>query len=90
MPPYPRKDGNHAELERQIRQLGASTLDLSGVGRSAPDLLVGWRGHNILLEIKTDKGKLSKGQITWHDEWRGNVYVVRTFEDVLHILEAYQ
>lgn len=89
-PYHPRKDSNHTELERQIRALGATTLDLSGVGRSAPDLLVGWRGHNILLEIKTESGRLSPGQIRWHREWRGNVHVIRTFEDVLRMLEAYR
>ena len=45
------------------------------------DLLVGYSGRTWIIEIKTPKGgKLSKAQVKFYDEWRGNRTILRTVE----------
>lgn len=58
------------------------------MGRGVPDLLVGFRGANLLLEIKDGAKQPSKRQLTpdeaaWHAKWRGQVCVVETLAEAL-------
>ena len=47
-----RTDNNHQEIMDYLRKtMGAQVQDLSGVGKGCPDLLVGWRGVDFLLEV---------------------------------------
>ena len=60
---------------------GWSVQHLHTVGKGCPDLLVGKRGLNLLLEIKDGDQPPSKQRLTddeqyWHDIWRGQVAVV--------------
>ena len=81
-----RTDTNQAELVEVMRQMGASVQDLSMVGSGCPDLVVGFRGRNYMVEIKTEKGKLRTAQHRWHGEWRGHVSVIRTVDDAVALL----
>lgn len=83
-----RVDTNHGAIVDGIRQIFGpdSVLDLSRVGQGCPDILVGIRGHNIMLEIKTDRGKLTADQVYFHREWGGQVAVIRTLADALAII----
>jgi hypothetical protein len=83
-----RRDNNHAEIVSGLRQIGATVVDLSQVGGQCPDALIGWQGCNILLEIKSGKGKLSAEQVIWHNEWRGNAYVVRSLDEAIAALNT--
>lgn len=79
-----RRDGNHAEIVQAFQRCGYSVLDLSQVGDGCPDLLVGKRGHNTLVEIKMPSEKLQPHQRAWHNIWNGGVPVVmRSVEAVL-------
>jgi hypothetical protein len=54
---------------------------LSGVGKGVPDLLVGFRGVTLLMEIKDGKKppsdrKLTTDQQKWHAEWRGGALAI--------------
>jgi Holliday junction resolvase len=64
-----RDDAEPAVVER-LRQLGASVARVSG--EDTPDLLVGWRGHTYLAEVKTGKAKLKPGQAEFARAWRGS------------------
>lgn len=68
--------------------MGCSVQDLSSQGEGCPDLLVGVSGYNILLEVKNPDGrnKLEISQIQWHDEWRGQVQVVKSAEHAIRIV----
>lgn len=80
-------DSNQKHLLRFAAQLGASVANLSGVGHNIPDALLGFRGRNILIEIKSPNGFLTDGQVEWGRHWRGErVYVVRTEEDLYALL----
>ena len=74
---YKRVDDNQSQIVRELRRVGMDVQHLHGVGHGCPDILVGYRGRNILLEIKKDeKTKLKPDQVIWHRMWRGQVAVV--------------
>lgn len=80
-------DGNQEDIVSFLRKIGASVQILSMVGKGCPDLLVGFRGKNYLLEIKkASGGKLTKDQIPWHMGWSGQVAIVRTKKEALEAL----
>ena len=79
-----RRDKNEREIIDALRGAGASVQQLHAMG--VPDLLVGYRGVNILLEVKSDKGKLNGQQVDWHAKWQGAVSVVRSPEEALREL----
>lgn len=81
-----RADNNQKEIVDYLRDTGRSVLILSQVGGGAPDLLVGARGENILLEVKGKNGKLRSGQKKFMREWAGEAYVVRSIDEVQKLL----
>lgn len=86
-----RTDANHSLIVGALLSCGASVQSLAAIGKGCPDLLVGWRGENLLVEIKNgdkspSKKKLNKGQVEWHAEWRGEVVVVESVEQALAVL----
>lgn len=85
-------DGNQPHIVAYLRGLGASVEHLHSVGKGCPDLLVGYRGRNLLLEVKDGSRPPSARRLTpdeqaWHADWRGSVVVVESVEDVVKILE---
>lgn len=83
-----RADPNQKDIVQALRDVGASVIHLHMVGRGCPDILVGFRGRNTLMEIKTEKGKLNKRQRSFFDEWRGECWVVRTVDSALEAIGA--
>lgn len=81
-------DTNQNPIVKDLRSIfGECILDLSRVGGGCPDLLVAVRGVNLLMEIKTDSGRLTPAQIRFHRNWPGQVAVARTLADALAIIE---
>jgi len=81
-------DANHGEIVETLRALGASVQSLATVGDGCPDILVGWRGRNTVLEIKDgDKPpsarKLTPREQRWSDEWKGQVMTVMNVMDAV-------
>jgi hypothetical protein len=84
-----RTDANQAEICRALHRVGASVTLLSMVGSGVPDLLVGFRGTTILLEIKVDAGQLNARQRNWLGSWRGGpAVVVRSVDEALAAIGA--
>ena len=79
-----RRDKSEAEVIAAFKSQGASVSQLSGSG--IPDLVVGKNGVNILVEVKSGKRGLNKEQRFWHNQWRGQVAVVRSAEEALLLL----
>jgi Holliday junction resolvase len=73
---YGRRDGTHAEIRQELRDLGASVADTGDMGKDFPDLVVGLAGATFLVEAKSAKGKLSDGQSDFAKTWRGAPVVV--------------
>ena len=89
-----RVDANQAEIVADLRGIGATVQHLHEVGKGCPDLLVGWQGNNWLFELKDGSKPPSKRRLTpdeqiWHNEWRGTVIVIRSFEQALQYLNGY-
>lgn len=87
-----RQDANHAPIVAALRAKGASVLDLSAVGRGCPDLLVGWRGHNWLIECKDgakapSRRKLTEAQEDFRATWRGHWARVESAEQAIEVLK---
>jgi hypothetical protein len=89
--PGKRIDANQSLIVKQLRAIGATVQSLADLGKGVPDLLVGWRGQNWLMEIKDWKQPPSKRRLTpdekkWHQSWNGQVHVVETFDEALKII----
>lgn len=86
-------DRNQPEIIRALRAVGAIVQPLSAVGCGVPDLLVGYRGRNHLLEVKDgarppSERTLTPDQVEWHGRWRGEVRVVYDALDALLAIGA--
>lgn len=91
MPKYAaRADKNQPQVVQWFRQLGARVHHTHTLGRGFPDLLVAWRGYNLLVEVKDANGVLTDDEAAWHADWPGQVAIVRTLEDVQALLESYE
>lgn len=83
-----RTDDNHTAIVQALRAIGCSVQSLAAVGKGCPDLLVGYKGRNIPLEVKDGSKppsarKLTEDQIRWHGDWRGCVAVVCDVESAI-------
>lgn len=81
-----RVDANHAEIVAEFRRLGCAVESLAGMGKGVPDLLVCMHGRNELVEVKTEKGKLTPDQVKWFGAWPTPVHVARSTEDVAQLV----
>jgi len=80
-------DAIQKECVDEARKFGASVISLASVGKGCPDLLIGWRGKNFLVEIKShDKATLTQDQRIMHATYCGKIYVVYSAEELLETL----
>lgn len=84
-------DGNQGQIVEGLRSVGASVEPLHQVGKGVPDLLVGYRGQNHLLEVKDgskrpSEQRLTPDQVKWHARWSGRVVVVRSLGEALEAI----
>ena len=78
-------DNNQRAIVAALRAAGATVQLLHTVGRGCPDLLVGYRGINLLVEVKDGRKPASAQRLTgdqrlWHTTWRGQVNVVSSVD----------
>lgn len=92
-----RVDANHSEIVATFRKLGCSVLDLSRVGKGCPDLLIGlpWSRLNILVEVKDgtkspSRRRLTKDEVNFFDEWKGQVALVESVDDVIDLIKLFK
>ena len=74
-------DRNQPEIVAALRCAGAHVFSLASIGEGIPDLLVGFRGQTVLMEVKDGSKppsarQLTDDQIQWHAAWRGGRCVV--------------
>ena len=86
-----RIDANQNQIVDAMRKVGAVVRIISQ-GDGIPDLLVGYKGYTILMEVKDgDKvpsaRKLTEPEQKFFDDWRGGMLVVvNSVEEALEIL----
>ena len=78
-----RTDKNQQKIIDALRDAHCSVLPLHRLGQGAPDLAVGRMGNTYFLEIKSDKGKLTKAEKEFIDLWRGHYAIVRNVGEAL-------
>ena len=83
-----RTDSNHAEVVAAFRELGWSVLDISKLHNCADLVVAKW--ETIVIEIKDGKKppsarKLTEGEQTFSDNWKGRYEIVTSVQDVIKI-----
>jgi len=86
-----RVDDNQGVIVEALRGAGASVQSLAATGKGCPDLLIGYRGANVLAEVKDgdkipSKRRLTDDQVKWHSRWKGQVAVVESSKEALQLL----
>ena len=87
-----RIDANQNQIVDAMRKVGAVVRIISQ-GDGIPDLLVGYKGYTILMEVKDgDKvpsaRKLTEAEQKFFNDWQGGLLVVvNSSEEALEILE---
>lgn len=86
-----RVDSNQPEIVKILRNAGATVFPTHSVGKGFPDIVVGHRGVNYLVEIKDgDKPpsarKLTQDEEKFHAAWRGDVCIVKNADEALLLL----
>lgn len=89
---YARKDSNHKEIIQVFRDLGATVFDTASLGSGFPDCVIGFRGVNVLVEIKDgllppSKRKLTLDEQKFHDTWRGRVVIINNVEEAIELIK---
>lgn len=84
-------DANQSEIVNALRDAGATVTPLHTVGKGCPDLAVGFRGQNYLIEVKDGRKKpsdraLTEAQVEWHGGWKGQVAIAENVSDALRVI----
>jgi hypothetical protein len=86
-------DANHKEIIDGCRKIPSiSVFSTHMVGKGFPDIVIGYKGINYLVEIKDGKKsksqkKLTNDEIKFHASWCGQVNIVENIDDVLRMLK---
>ena len=79
---YKRVDNIQVQVVKALRDMGCTVQHLHETGKGCPDIIVGFRSRNYLLEIKdSDKKVLTPDLVNWHKLWKGQVNVVTSIDD---------
>lgn len=82
-----KRDANEPAIIQALRGVGATVAQNSA--RGLPDLIVGYRGVNYLIEVKAPKGTLTPDQVAFMTDWRGAlVHVCKTPDEALRVIGA--
>ena len=85
-----RVDSNQKQIVTDLRKLGYSVLHTHQL-KNCFDILVGYMGKNYAFEIKDgnkppSQRKLTPGEQSFFDSWRGQVDKVETVEQIIKII----
>jgi Holliday junction resolvase len=85
---YKRVDDNQAQVTKALRAEGWTVQHLHEVGKGCPDLIVGAKEKNFLVEVKDGKKawKLTPDQVIWHYNWKGQIVVVTSPENAVETI----
>jgi hypothetical protein len=78
-----RTDKNQTEIVQALRKAGAVVLILSNQGEGCPNILTGFRGNLMLMEIKSKGGRLTQDEKEFYSKWLPYMVVVYSIEDAL-------
>jgi len=81
-------DDNQGEIVDFFRKVGFSVECIHSVGGGVPDLLLGLRNFNFLVEVKDgkkipSKRRLNPAQIDWHEMWKGQKIIITSLDEAI-------
>lgn len=79
-----RVDRNQSSIVKALRKIGATVE----VIKLPVDLLVGYKGRSIALEVKDKGGRLTPGQEKFFREWKGEAYIVFNEQEAISALTS--
>jgi hypothetical protein len=88
-----RTDANHKQMIDGLRKIpGISIFSTHMVGKGFPDIVIGYKGINYLVEIKDgaktkSRKKLTDDEIKFHGSWLGQIMIAENIDDVLRLLK---
>jgi len=88
-----RTDANQKKIVEMVRKLpGASITSTHTIGKGFPDLVIGYKGINYLIELKDgskpkSQKNLTPDEVEFHMKWNGQIAICENFEDILKILK---
>jgi Holliday junction resolvase len=90
--PIRRTDANQKEIVQTFRDLGGSVFVLSMVGKGCPDVVLGLKGNNYLIEIKDgskppSKQVLTPDELKFHQSWKGQVCVINSIDQAIDFVK---
>jgi Holliday junction resolvase len=88
---HARIDANQKKIVSHLRDIGCTVLVTSQLGKGAPDIIVGYKGKNYLIEIKDGEKRLSQQKLTpdeikFQSEWKGAYFVINNLNDLKDII----
>ena len=87
-----RIDENQPFVVEYLRRRGISVEPIHTLGKGRPDIMVGFKGRNLLFELKNPDQPPSKRQLTkdekeFADHWKGQIDTVETVSEIIEILK---
>lgn len=87
-------DKNQGAIVSALRKLGCSVELLHKQGQGCPDLLVGYRGKNYLIEVKDgslapSRRSLNDLQVEWHSNWLGQVCIIESIDEAIKFIKDF-
>jgi hypothetical protein len=87
-----RTDSNHVEIIKALRKIpNLSVFSTHEVGKGFPDIVIGYKGINYLIEIKDGKKppsarKLTDSEVKFHQDWNGQISIIKNLDELLQII----
>ena len=86
-----RTDDNQQLIVKQLRQLGCSVAITSMIGKGFPDLVIGYKNKNFLVELKDGaKTKSQKGltmdEAKFFTAWSGQVDKCESLDEICKVI----
>lgn len=91
-----RVDNNQKQIINELRKYEClSVHDTSALGEGFPDIVIGFKNmdmsYNLLVEIKSDGGKLTESEQNFHLGWHGDVIIAYSTQDIFsHFKRKYK
>ncbi len=84
-------DENQGDLVDKIRSMGVSVAITSGAHDGFTDLVIGFGGITVLVEVKDGskepaRRKLTPQQVTFHQSFKGAITVIENEEQAIELV----
>ena len=88
-----RTDRNHAAIINSLRKIpGISVFSTHTIGKGFPDIVVGYKQKNYLIEIKDElkspsQKKLTSSEVEFKNNWTGQYDIAENLSQILTIIK---